>query len=169
MPRLNGDQRSALAYWWNLVSDAARSGFTATETSQIAASIAAETGRKVSFKEYTAIAQLYGYARREINASEAFGNASPGSTITPSMVSVPPYARDDREQNGYPLYHVKFYYTYLDAQGKEQTDIKTSVQAMNLPQTVGEIHQFVSEDAEALGAKYGHQVVSSTPFAVLAV
>lgn len=169
MSLLNDTERAALGYWWNLVSDAARSGFTVTETTQLANQVASDLGGSLSFAENTAIGRLYGFARREINASNEFQAASPDTFISGDMISTPPYARDVQEQNSYPLYHVKFYYTYIDASGVEQTTIKTSAQPLTLPDTIGELADAVSDDAEGFANKYGHQLVSAVPFAILAV
>jgi hypothetical protein len=169
VPRLDEHGRAALGYWWNLVTDAAQSGFTTTETTQIASQIAQELGGKVSFQESRAIAQLYGYAKRIDNASREFQNGAPDATITPNMVAIPPYARDHQEQASYPLYHVKFYYTFLDRAGMEQTEVRTSVVPMQLPDTVGEIQDLVDVDAAAFAAKYEHQLISAIPFSILAV
>lgn len=169
MPRINADVRAALGYWWNLVTDAALNGFTTTETVSIAADIAKDFGQNVSFNESKSIAVLYGYARRMDNSSRAFQAAAPDAPITPDMIATPPYARELAEQNAYPLYHVKFYYTYLDQAGNEQTDVRTSVQPLGLPDTVGGITAMVQDDAQGFALKYGHQLISAIPFQILAV
>lgn len=169
MPRLDEPQRAALGQWWNLVTDAAQSGFTTTETTAIAAQIAHELGGNISFTESRSIAQLYGYAKRIDNASREFQNAPPGATIEPRMVAIPPYARDDREMASSPMYHVKFYYTFIDANGEEQTGVKTSIIPQSLPDTIDLLNDMVQVDAEAFAAKYQHQLVSAIPFSILAV
>src|SRR6266849_3035635 len=113
MARITDTVRAALGYWWNLITDAARIGFTVTDTVQLANQVATDLGGSLSFQENTAISQLYGYARREINAGNAFTSASADQAITDDMMSTPPYARDVQEQNTYPLYHVRFEYTYI--------------------------------------------------------
>jgi hypothetical protein len=169
VPRLNEVQRTALGYWWNLVTDAVQAGFTTTETTAIAADIAREMGGTVSFKESQAIATLYGYAKRMENASEAFQNAPPGSVITPAMIATPPWAREETEQRAYGLYHVKFNYSFVDQAGNQQTDIKTSVVSLQLPGSTDDISDYVNDDAAAFAAKYGHQLISAQPFQILAV
>jgi hypothetical protein len=169
MARLNDALRAALGYWWNLVSDAARIGFTTTETTQLANQVAQDQGRSLSFDENRAISQLYGYVRREINAGNQFQAAQPGQQIDANMISTPPYARDLQEQNTYPLYHVKFEYTYLDSAGNEQTGIRTSVFPDQLPDTAGELNAAVLDDAEGMAAKYGHTLLSINPIEILAV
>src|SRR5215469_10692429 len=119
MARLTDTVRAALGYWWNLVSDAARAGFTVTDTVQLANQVAQDFGTSLSFSENTAISQLYGYVRREVNAGNVFTAASQGQQIDQNMISTPPYARDLQEQNTYPIYHVKFEYTYLDSAGNQ--------------------------------------------------
>lgn len=169
MPRLNNTLRAALGYWWNLVSDAAQQGFTVTETVSIANEIANGLGSKLTFQDNTSISQLYGYARRIINAGAEFQNADPSQAITSGMVSVPPYARDTQEQTTYPLYHVKFTYVYLDSSGNQQSTTKTSVFPDQLPDTVGQLTSDVLDDAEAMAEKYGHTLLSVTPIQILAV
>lgn len=169
MSRLNDTLRAALGYWWDLVNGAAQQGFTATETVQLASGIAADLGGKLSFDENKAIAQLYGYARRIINAGNALQSSSPALGITSDMIATPPYARDIAEQVTYPLYHVKFEYVYLDQAGNKQTAIKTSVFPDTLPSTVGDLTSAVLDDAEAMAEKYKHVLLSATPLQILAV
>lgn len=169
MARLSDADRAAFVQWWSLVSDAAQSGLTVTDTIASANAIARSGGESISFATNTAISRLYGYARREVNASVAFQNAAPGTLIDSSMISTPPYARDESEQNTYALYHVKFAYTYLDAAGELQTTIKTSAQPLTIGPTVDDVADNVMDDAEAFANKYGHTLVSAVPLMILAV
>jgi hypothetical protein len=169
MSRLTDPVRAALGYWWNLISDAARAGFTASETIGLANQVAEDLGGKLTFSENTAISQLYGYARREVNAGTYFQSGTDQQSISGGMISTPPYARDLQEQNTYPLYHVKFEYTYLDSAGNQQTTYKTSVFSDALPDTIGELTSAVLDDAEAMAAKYGHTLLQVTPTNILAV
>lgn len=169
MARITDTVRTALGYWWNLISDAARAGFTVTDTVQLANQVASDLGGSLSFAENTAISTLYGYARREVNAGNAFTAGDPGQQIDANMISVPPYARDDQEMATYPLYHVKFEYTYLDQAGNRQTTFRTSVFPDQLPDTVGELTSAVLDDAEAMAFKYGHTLLSAIPVNILAV
>lgn len=169
MPLLTDVQRSVLGYWWNLIDAAARQGLTASETIGMANEVAATLGQKISFQENTAISQLYGYARRAINAGTEFQSANPASAISSDMVSTPPYARDQQEQNAYPLYHVKFQYTYIDQSGAQQTTYKTSIFPDVLPDTVGDLTSAVLDDAEAMANKYSHTLLSVVPTEILAV
>lgn len=170
MARLTDTVRAALGYWYNLVSDAARANFTVTETTSIAHDIAASQGVTLPFSNYQAISTLYSYVRQEINAGNAFQAAQPGQAIDASMISTPPYARDLQEQNTYPLYHVKFEYTYLDESGNLQTSVRTSVfRDVELPETAGELTQAVLDDAEAMALKYGHTLISAIPTNILSV
>ena len=169
MARLNDTQRAALGYWWNLISDAARAGNTASETVQLASMVAADFGATIGFRENQAIATLYGYVRREINASNVFQAAQPGQAISGDMISVPPYARDEAEMATYPLYHVKFQYTYIDAAGNTQVTIKTDAFPDTLPETACDLAAAVEDDAIGMALKYGHTLVSAVPLAILAV
>lgn len=169
MGRITDPVRAALGYWWNLISDAARAGFTATDTIQLANMVATDLGGKLSFSDNTAISQLYGYARREVNAGNAFQSAAPNLGITPDMISTPPYARVESEQATLPVYHVRFEYVYLDQAGNQQTATKTSVFDNGLPGTVGDLTSAVLDDAEAMASKYGHTLLSVTPLNILEV
>lgn len=169
MPRLDDTQRQALGYWWDLVTGAVQQGFSTTETTQFANQVAHDLGGSLSMAENRAISTLYGYAKREDNAKAAFQNAPPDAVITPDMISTPPYARVESEQNAYPMYYVKFYYTYIDQAGIQQTDIRTSAQPLALSPTVAGVTADVLDDAQAFAAKYGHQLVSAIPFSILAV
>jgi hypothetical protein len=169
MARITDNVRAALGYWWNLITDAARAGFTVTDTVQLANQVATDLGGSLSFKENTAISVLYGYARREVNAGNEFLSGDPAQGITAGMISTPPYARDLQEQSTYPLYHVRFEYTYIDSAGVQQTQFRTSVFSDQLPQTVGELTAAVLDDAEAMAAKYGHTLLSAIPVNILAV
>jgi hypothetical protein len=167
--RLTDTARAALGYWWNLISDAVTAGFTVTDTVQLANQVASDFGQSISFRENAAISQLYGYARRMENAGQLFQNTNPSLGITADMMATPPYARDVQEQASYPLYHVKFEYTYLDTAGNQQTGIRTSVFPNQLPSTVGELTASVLDDAEAMASKYNHTLLSATPLQILAV
>lgn len=169
MARLTDSLRSALGYWWNLITDAVQQGFTTAETTQVANQVAQEFGSSLSFDENRAIATLYGYAKRMDNAAAAFQNAPADLYITPDLIATPPYARDEQEQATYPQYHVKFYYEYIDQAGNQLVDIKTSVIPFAVGPTVGDVFSDILSDAEAFAAKYGHQLVSATPFQILAV
>lgn len=169
MAFLPDNVRSALGYWYNLVADAARANFTVTDTIQLANQVAEDLGGKLSFQENTAISQLYGFARREINAGIALEAGQGDQAISSDMVSTPAYARDLQEQNTYPLYHVRFEYTYLDSAGNEQTTFKTSVFSDQLPGTISELESDVQDDAEGMAAKYGHQLMSVRVSNILSV
>lgn len=169
MARLTDTLRAALGYWYNLVSDAARSGFTVTDTVQLANQVAKDLGSSLRPEENRAISSLYGYVRREVNAGLTFQAGDPNQFINSDMISVPPYARDEAEQATYPLYHVKFEYVYLDQAGNRQVTTKTSVFNDQLPSTIGELTAQVLDDAEAMANKYGHTLLSATPLLILAV
>lgn len=169
MARLTDTVRAALGYWYNLISDAARQGYTVTETVQLANQVAEDFGTSLKPEENRAISSLYGYVRREVNAGNEFQAAAESQGITADMISTPAYARDVQEQATYPLYHVKFEYTYLDAAGNQQTTIKTSAFPDVLPGTVGELTSDVLDDAEGMAAKYGHTLISVRPINILAV
>lgn len=169
MARLTDTLRSALGQWWNVISNAATQGLSAAQAVSTVSGILKGEGVQLSFADNTAIAQLYGYARRIENAGTAFTAADPGKFIDANMIADAPWARDQAEQNTYPIYNVKFTYTYLDASGNTQTTTKTSVFKDGLPQTVGDLTAAVLDDAEAMANKYGHTLLSADPFQIQAV
>jgi len=169
MARLSSAVSRALGYWWNLITDFANNGFTVTETISAANQIARDSGTSLSFQDNSSISQLYGYARGIVNSGNAFQAASPEFGITPDMIGLAPYARDDAEMLTYPTYHVRFEYTYIDQAGVQQTVWKTSVFNDVLPSTVGQLTSDVLDDAEAMAAKYGHTLISAIPRQILAV
>lgn len=169
MPALSDNLRAALGYWYNLISDAARQGFTVTETVALANQVASDFGESLSFETNTSISTLYGYVRREINAGNTLQSAGPEQGITAEMISTPAYARVEQEQTTYPLYHVRFEYTYLDQAGNEQSSYRISTFPDVLPATVGELTSDVLDDAEGMANKYGHTLLSISVTNILAV
>ena len=169
MALLNVVQRQALGYWWNLITDALLQGNTVTQIMETANMIAHDQGRSLSFAENGAISMLAGYAKRMDNSAIAFQQADASMGITPDMIATAPYARDETERLASPVYHVKFYYTYIDQSGIQRTDIKTSAHSMRLGATVGEVTASVLDDAEAFSAKYNHKLLSAIPFMIVEV
>lgn len=169
MALLSESLRTALGYWWNLITDAVREGFTATDTTSLASQVAKDLGGSLSFKDAQDVAVLYGYAKRIDNAGNALQAADASKFIDSNLMAVAPYARDVAERNAYPLYHVKFEYVYLDSAGNQQTAIRTDAIPLALPGTVGELTAQVLSDAEAMTNKYGHTLLSATPLQILVV
>lgn len=169
MPRLNDTQKSVFGYWWNLITDAAHGGFTATETISAANDVARNLGGSLTLEDNAAIATLYGYAKRMDNAAAQFQAAGTDAFITPDMIATPPYARSEQEQATFPQYHVQFYYEYIDRSGRQQVGIRTSIIPMAIGPTIGDVSDDIQTDAEAFAAKYEHQLVSAIPFQILAV
>lgn len=169
MARLSDVQSAALANWWDLAQTAANQGFTATDTVTAASDIAQAAGRSLTFEESTAISVLYGYARRIFNAADALQSADPNAPITPDLMAIPPWARDQQVQNTVPIWHQTFAFTFIDQAGNQVTEFKTSVFDMTFPATVGELLSDVQADAEAMAAKYGVQLVSADLISLLAV
>lgn len=169
MANLSESLRTALGYWWNLITDAVREGFSASDTISLANQVARDLGGSNTPQVNRDIATLYGYARRIDNAGNALQGASPDKAIDSSLMATAPYARDIQEQNAYPLYHVKFEYVYLDSAGNQQTSIRTDAIPLALPGTVGELTATVLDDAEAMANKYGHTLLSATPLQILVV
>lgn len=169
MARLNDAQRAALANWWDLAQTAASGGYTATDVTAVASDLAAQAGRSLGFAEASAIAQLYGYARRMTNAADVFQGAPPDAQVTPDMIGIPPWARDQVEMNTTPLWHGTFEFTFIDQAGNVQTEFRTSAFPMTLPDTVGEIADAMQADAEAMAAKYEVQLIDINPIQLLAV
>lgn len=169
MARLNDVQRAVFGYWYPLISDAARAGFTVTDTVQLANQVARDLGGSITPAQNRAISQLYGYVRREVNAGDTFQAAQASQYINQDMISTPAYARDEAEQATYPVYHVKMQYEAIDAAGNRISTTKTVVFDDLLPATVGELTSDVLDAAEAMAKKYGHTLLSVRPLMILAV
>lgn len=171
MPRLDDVQRAALADWWNLAQGAVSDGWTTAQLVSVANYLADQADRTISFQENQAIAVLYGYAKRMANAADEFTSASPEATVTPDMIGVPPWARDEQVMNTTPIWHAVFEFTYIDQAGNEQTDWRTSVFDIThpLPDTISAEIDDMQADAEAMAAKYEVELVSISPVRILAV
>lgn len=169
MARLDDPLSAALANWWTLLAHEATLGTTVTDVQIIARATAAQAGQSLSFQENQAIATLYGYARRIENASTSLQAATSDTVITPDLMAIPPWARDQQVQNTVPIWHSTFGFTYIDQAGNQVTDFKTSVFDMTFPDTVGELTGDVQADAEAMAAKYNVQLVSVNLISLLAV
>lgn len=169
MPRLTQPQATALGNWWDIISSAAYGGLLATDVIAAAADIARQEGGSLSFTESQAIAVLYGYAKRMSNAADALQSASDDDPVGADVIGIPPWARDEQESNAIPIWHTTFEYTYIDADGVQQTDYRTSIFKVTFPGTVGELKDAVDEDAQAMADKYGHEFVSANVTQILAV
>lgn len=169
MPRLSDTVRSALADWWQLAVSEAFAGTTATDTIVLANAMAKLAGRTLSFAESSAISSLYGYGRRMFNASAAVIAAADRDYISPEHVATPPWAREEHEQNTYPIWHVTYQFTYIDATGVQHTEHKTSIFEVNFPQTIGELRDAIDADAQALASKYRVSLVGTELHQILAV
>ena len=169
MARLDDTQRSALANWWDLAQSAANGGYTVTDTISAAADIAAQGLRQMSFDIGRAISVLYGYARRMFNAAGVFSGADMAAPVTPDMMATPPWARDQQVMDTTPIWHATFEFHYLDSNGNQRMDYRTSIFEMTLPETVGELVDAMTADAEAMAAKYGVSLLEIVPVQLLAV
>jgi len=136
-------------------------GYTATDTVAAAADLANQQGRSLAFNEGSALATLFGYARRMSNAADVVQGLSREDYITPDAISTPPWARDQSEIDTLPIWHVHFDLTTSDEAGNITTERKVSVFRMTLPDTIGELQDAVASDAEAMAKKYGQQFVAS--------
>lgn len=169
MALLDDSTRAALANWWTLLAAEAALGTTVTDVQVIASATAQNAGRSLSFDESRAIAVLYGYARRIENAGAALQASSLDAPITPDLMAIPPWARDQQVQNTVPIWHTTFEFTYIGQAGEIVTDFRTSVNDMTFPATVGELQDQVQADAEAMAEKYGVTLVSARLTTLLAV
>lgn len=171
MPRLTAAVASALADWWPLALDAGFKGFQAGDLQAAARDIAAENDITLPFTTYTSLATLYGYARRMSNASDAVHAADDADYIVTDHIAIPPWARDQQPMNTSPIWHVSYQMTYLDENGIQQTDFKTSVfeHPQPFPQTIGELREAIEGDAQVLADKYGVQLLNVDLHQILAV
>lgn len=169
MPRLDDTQRAALATWWNLAQDAVTRNLLSSDLIAAASDLAAQAGRSLAFTENQALATLYGYARRMGNAAGELQSAAPGQTIDANMVAIPPWARDEQTMNTTPVWHVLFRFDFLDAAGQLQSELRTSVFDMTLPETVGELQDDIGADAQSMADKYNVRLQTVTLHSILAV
>ena len=170
MAILNEPQRQVLGGWvWPFLTAAAGEGMTASAVQQGIAGLAEENDINLTFQDYTAIATLYGYARRMENAAQEFRAADINAALTPDLVGVPPWARDITEQNASGKWHGIFEFTFIDQAGNQVTEMRTSIWDVTRPSTVGGIIDDMQADAEAMAAKYEVQLVGISPVQLLAV
>ena len=155
MARLTDNVRAALGEWWTLAQAAGYGDYTATDTITAAADLASQAGQSLSFGESSAIATLFGYARRMSNAAEIVQSLEREDVITPAAIATPPWARDEQEIAALPMWHVHFDFTYTNEAGDTVTERRVSVFRMTLPDTMGELQDAVTADAQAMAAKYG--------------
>jgi hypothetical protein len=161
VPTLAQNVLAALSRWWTLAEAEAYAGTSATDTIAIAQATAANAGESVAFSEYSAIAALYGFAARMSNAAGALQAAPDTAPIDATMIGVPPWGRPDQEMATTPVWHAIYNFSYIDQAGQMQTDHRTSVFEMTLPDTVGELSDSVIADAQDLADKYSVQFVSA--------
>jgi hypothetical protein len=169
MARLDEVQRAALANWWDLAQSAANSGFTVTDTVTAASQLARDAGRSLTFAESAAISTLYGFARRMANAAGELAGDPSSFVIDPTVVAVPPWARDEQVMNTTPIWHVTYTFNYLDQGGVLQSKFVTSIFEMTLPDTVGELSDAIAEDAQQLADKYNVTLQGAELHSILAV
>lgn len=161
MARLADNVRQALGSWWTLAQSAAYGGYTTTDTIQAASSLARDAGQALSFGESSAIATLYGYARRMFNASQVVQSLAESDAITADAIATPPWARDEAEMATLPIWHVHFDFTFVNQDGQQVTERRVSMFRMTLPETMGELQDAVDADAEAMAKKYNVDFVAA--------
>jgi hypothetical protein len=169
VPRLSDTQRQVLGQWWTLAMSGAYGGFLTTDVIAAAADLARQAGGSLSFTDAGALSTLYGYARRMSNASDALANAAGTDVIDPSVIGVPPWAREQQAMNTTPIWHVSYDFTSVGADGSMTTDVRTSVFDMALPQTIGALQAAIESDAESLANKYNVSLVQASLKEILAV
>lgn len=171
MPRLTATVSALLADWWTLALDAGFKGYSSTDLQAAASARAEDNDITLPFSTYTGLATLFGYARRMSNASDVVHAANDEDYIQSQHIAVPPWARDQQAMNTNPIWHVQYQFTYLDENGFAQTEYKTSVfdDHTQFPQTIGELKDQVTEDAQALADKYGVQLFAVDLHQILAV
>ena len=126
-------------------------------------------GHSLTFGETSAATVLYGYAARIRNAGEAARGALDETYIGPEHVAVPPWAREEREMNANPIWHVTYQFT-SERNGVISTDYKTSVfQRGQIPATIGELKAAIEGDAQVLASKYSVNLVNVDLHQILAV
>lgn len=169
MPRLTDNVRSALPDWWNLAVDVAAKRLGSSFLLEAMAFASEAAGHSLTFAETSAATVLYGYAARVRNAGEAVRAASDETFIGPEHVAIPPWAREERDMNANPIWHVTYQFT-SEQNGVTSTDYKTSIfERGQIPDTIGELKAALEEDANALASKYGVNLLSVDLHQILAV
>jgi hypothetical protein len=169
MARLTDTQISALGNFWSDIAYVAAHGGTVTDAVSVAAYHAGLFGETLSFEDSQAVAVLAGYAVRMENAASVFRGADLADPITADMIGTPPWARDQQVMNTSPIWHATFEMEFQDENGDIQTEFRTSVFEMTLPETVGELTADILDDAEAMAAKYEVTLLSVRPHSLHAV
>lgn len=169
MALLTTTAREMLATWWSLAVDGAAGGYLVSDIVSAAAESAREQGQPLSFAQSSALAQLAGYAYRIENATNVVLGADDADAIHSGMVAAAPWGRDLAEQAATPMWQVKFTMTFIDQEGNQQTEVKTSVFSDVLPDTIADLKDAISQDAQALSQKYGIELISATPYQILSV
>lgn len=169
MALLSDTTRGMLAYWWGLASDGAAGKQPVTVITSAAATLARDLGEPLTFRQAQGMAELAGYAIRMENASETLLAADQADALHSGMVAAAPWGRDLQEQSTSPTWQIKFTMTFLDQEGKQQTEVKTSMFYDSLPGTVGELTDAINQDAQGLADKYEIELLSVQPYQILSV
>lgn len=167
--RLTDTQTRALGNFWSDIAYVASHGGTVTDAVSVAAYHAGLFGETLSFEDSQAVAVLAGYAARMENAAGVFRGADSADQITADMIGTPPWARELAVMDTAPIWHATFEMTFVDQEGNTQSEFRTSVFEMTLPDTVGELTADILDDAEAMAEKYGFTLLSVRLHSLLAV
>jgi hypothetical protein len=167
--RLTDTQIQALGNFWSDIAYVASHGGLVTDAVSVASYHAGLFGETLSFEDSQAVAVLAGYAARMENAAREFRGADLADPITADMIGTPPWARDEALMATTPIWHATFEMTFEDENGDIQTEFRTSVFEMTLPETVGELTADILDDAEAMAAKYEVTLLSVRPYSLHAV
>ncbi len=109
-----------------------------------------------------AISTLRGYAGRMQAAANAFNKAGDTDALVASHISQTPWSRSLNEQSLAPVVNVSILHTIEQDDGSTVKRHQTIVIQGALPDTVGQLRQFLEEEAALLAAE-GGPADSGTP------
>ncbi len=162
MPDLSDAVKGALARYWSEIRAAATEHKT---TADLYASIrqrAADLGLPSVGIGAQAISVLRGYAGRIQAAADAFNNALDSAPMQATYLPQTPWSRSLNEQAMSPVYNVVFQHQIQTDDGSVVTKYQTIVIPGALPDTVGEMRDYILSEAAMLAAEGGAQE-SNTP------
>ena len=164
---LSPEGKKAMAYW-GVIEPAAAARMPTAELWSALRAAAAELGLPSPGVTLRGVNEVCAAANAIHRAERDFARLEDGMSLGDRYVAQTPWSRSLAEQNALPTYHVRFLHTFSGPEG-EQSEWRTSVITGQLPDTAGELHDLVSEDAENLADKYGVDHVGYSSVQILGV
>lgn len=168
MSVLGSNGPAALKYWGTILASAYKRDSTADVYVGIRNS-QAEYGLPTLQASVIDISVIRGFATRIANGARAFDAASPGDSITSSMMAVAPYTSNSYDAIAVnPTYQVRYQVTMAAPDGSISTVWSQSVYTTaNFPGTVGELQDSVQFNATQTMANAAQQTGGASGGTVL--